>query len=483
MSLGQPLRRRVLFTLAVVSPLLTSCNNGDTLREAKPSAPDKWANFAHLEHLAETVGLDEPRRIIHIYANAPNYEWVGDDDEGIACVDDAARAAVVYLRDFELNGSTEHRETAEELIRFILYMQDESGLFYNFVLDNQLTINKTHPHSRVDEFDWWSARAVWALGTAARVLKTANPALSRDARDAVKRTYPHLSRLLEQYGTTRPRNGRDVPTWLVRETAADATSELLLGLHAANQAYPDPELSQRIDRLADGIDRMQWGTMARFPWSAHASWIDDWHGWGNSQTQALSEIGRLKSAVTEAENFYPRLLIDGWMHSFHLDDSTSVRTFEQIAYAVRCVSVGLVRLYQATGDERYAVMAGLAASWFTGNNVAGVEMYDPATGRGYDGINSEVQINRNSGAESTIEALYTMIEIDALPVAKRWAAAHAGRPQMLEVEGKKYLYKVFSTGAAGSETRAALVMNLTDEKLNVLFDSDIEPFFSGQIPK
>ncbi|WP_243664207.1 hypothetical protein [Rhodothermus marinus] len=33
---------------------------------------------------------------------------------------------------------------------------------------------------------------------------------------------------------------------------------------------------------------------------------------------------------------------------------------------------------------RYATMAGLAASWLTGNNEAGVAMYDPATGRGYD---------------------------------------------------------------------------------------------------
>ena len=35
-------------------------------------------------------------------------------------------------------------------------------------------------------------------------------------------------------------------------------------------------------------------------------------------------------------------------------------------------------------------------------------MYDPATGRCYDGINSPVDINRNSGAESTIEALLAL---------------------------------------------------------------------------
>ena len=35
--------------------------------------------------------------IIHIYSNYPDYAYVGDDDEGIACIDDAARAAIFYL--------------------------------------------------------------------------------------------------------------------------------------------------------------------------------------------------------------------------------------------------------------------------------------------------------------------------------------------------------------------------------------------------
>ena len=476
-----PVSQAALRALSLACVMLTACNNGNTYRPTDPALlPDRLANFSHLNHLSEIIGEDEPVRIVHIYSEAPDYQWVGDDDEGIACVDDAARAAVVYLRDFELNGTSEHRQAAEELLRFILAMQSESGLFYNFVLDNQLTINKTHRTSTAESFEWWAARAVWALGVGARTLKTANPDLSTDARDAVERTYPHLEKLLERYRETVEVNGRSVPQWLIHETASDATSELLLGLHSLNQAYPDPRLDGFIERFSDGIAQMQWGGMARFPWSAHASWIDSWHGWGNSQTQALSEIGKLQTAIAEAENFYPRLLVLGWIQSFNLDDQNSVREFAQIAYATRGVAVGLVRLYEATGDERYAVMAGLAASWFTGNNVAGIPMYDAETGRGYDGINSRDHVNQNAGAESTIEALLTIVEIERHPLTRRWAEAAGDTPGELKRDDKVYLYRVFTTGPETFESRVALVMNLSDEKLDLLFDPELEQFLTGQ---
>jgi len=62
-------------------------------------------------------------------------------------------------------------------------------------------------------------------------------------------------------------------------------------------------------------------------------------------------------------------------------------------------------------------MAGLAASWLTGNNPAGRPVYDPRTGRCFDGIRDSLTLNLNSGAESTIEALYTLVEVERYPPA------------------------------------------------------------------
>jgi hypothetical protein len=65
-------------------------------------------------------------------------------------------------------------------------------------------------------------------------------------------------------------------------------------------------------------------------------------------------------------------------------------------------------------------MAGLAASWLFGNNIAHQQMYDVESGRCFDGIMDSLTFNRNSGAESTIEALHTLVEIDRYPLAKKY---------------------------------------------------------------
>ena len=102
----------------------------------------------------------------------------------------------------------------------------------------------------------------------------------------------------------------------------------------------------------------------------------------------------------------------------------SIATFPQIAYDIRTTSLGFLQLYQATGNEDYATIAGLTASWLTGNNILGVPVYDPETGRCYDGIDNK-GIHLNSGAESTIEALFTLVEIFKVPKAQFWLGSRS----------------------------------------------------------
>src|ERR671916_189409 len=62
-------------------------------------------NLAHLNFLVEDVEIaGQPMAITHIYSESPRYEWVDASGEGIAAVDDAARAAIVYLTDYESTG-------------------------------------------------------------------------------------------------------------------------------------------------------------------------------------------------------------------------------------------------------------------------------------------------------------------------------------------------------------------------------------------
>jgi len=47
-------------------------------------------------------------------------------------------------------------------------------------------------------------------------------------------------------------------------------------------------------------------------------------------------------------------------------------------------------------------------------------IYDATSGRCYDGIDSARKINLNSGAESTIEALLTILEVEKNPIANNY---------------------------------------------------------------
>ena len=81
------------------------------------------------------------------------------------------------------------------------------------------------------------------------------------------------------------------------------------------------------------------------------------------------------------------------------------KQFSQIAYDIRPMVWASLKAFEITGDNSYAKQAGELSSWFFGNNIAGKSLYNPNSGRCYDGINDQHTINKNSGAESTIEAL------------------------------------------------------------------------------
>ncbi len=386
-------------------------------------------SFRHLEHLTDEITLaGDTVSIVHVYANYPDYEWVDAKEsgpEGIACVDDAARAAVLYLRDFELNRRNESLVRARKLLGFVLAMQDSDGQFYNFVFEDH-TINRDGRTS-FKSFGWWAARAVWGIGHGYRVFKEVDPAFATLLAGAMERSLPHASALLARYGQTETEGGFRIPQWLLYESGADATSEMVLGLVEYYRAEPTDTLRTIIRRLADGLVAMQDGDMKTYPFGMFRSWRTMWHMWGNSQTQALAAAGKalgdehmIVRAQREADGFYSRLLCEGLFKEMDLRLPASRVEFEQIAYSIRPMVVGLVRLYEATGNHDYLRLAGLSASWFFGNNAAGTPMYDPSTGRCYDGLKNRTEVNRNSGAESTIEALNALVELEFYPEAMKY---------------------------------------------------------------
>jgi len=75
-----------------------------------------------------------------------------------------------------------------------------------------------------------------------------------------------------------------------------------------------------------------------------------------------------------------------------------------MADAARCA-------LEVTGDQQWRAGIHAAAGWFAGDNDAGLMMWDPHTGRAFDGLHAD-DVNRNQGAESALALIATLIDLD-----------------------------------------------------------------------
>jgi hypothetical protein len=413
-----------------------------------PSRGD--VNLTHLSFLVEDVDIaGQPMAITHIYSEYPRYEWVDASGEGIACIDDAARAALVYLDDYERTADPASLAKARRLLNFVLYMQADDGQFYNFILDRAGTINQTG-NTSFKSSGWWAARAARALGEGYRVMRLVDLAYASRLDQAFRRIRDVWAREVGgRYGKYSQVHGVQVPAWLIAD-GGDVTSIAMLAMLDYDRATGGQDASTRdlLTKLGEALAAYQMGDSRNYPFGWHPDSATSpfaWHAWGSTQVFALARAGQqlarpewVTSARREADGLYTRLLAGQMVGEW----GVLPIAFPQIAYGADSITQGLVALHQATGDDVYGKLAGLAAGWFYGNNVAGFVMYDPATGRGFDGLlgPSSFRVNKNAGAESTIEALMAMQAVSADPVASRYlhympAAAHAW--QVLEAENAR----------------------------------------------
>ena len=441
-----------------------------------PQQPNSLVNFRHLEHLTEKIAFaGDTVSIVHIYSNYPDYHWVEAEDsgpEGVACVDDAARAAVVYLRHYELTGNLTSLIKAKSFLKFVLKMQAEDGEFYNFIFADH-SINRDGKTS-YKSFAWWAVRGVWSLCLGYRVFRQVDSGFASGLKSAIDRSLLHVSSLLQEYGEVQTVGKYRVPQWLPFKSGADVTSELEVGLVEYYVATGDQKVRGFIEKLSEGLMMMQDGDETSFPFGLHRSWQTTWHMWGNGQTQALAYAGKVfndsamvQSAEREARGFYSRLLIDGFMKEMDLAQPERRVEYEQIAYGLRPMIIGLIRLYEVTGRTEYLKMAGLAGSWFLGNNVLHEQIYDRSNGRCFDGIRDSLTLNKNSGAESTIEALYSVVELERYAQARKYLTYRKVKKQ----SSPKRLSAVFKDDRGGELT---LAIDLTKGSLLLLDGNESE---------
>jgi len=361
--------------------------------------------------------------ILHVYSDYPEYNWVPAKNEGIACVDDATRGVVAYLKHYELTHSKQSLQYAKYLLNFIFHMQADDGGFYNFIRDD-LTINKTGETSNNNKFNWWSARAVWAMGFAYYKLQDWQmfPEIQDTIRVRMHHAFGKMNRYLKpanrwqrQYGEKMPASG-----WLMND-ASNMSSEMTLGLIYYAAATKDSTANTLARQICDGLSAYQFGDSITYPFGLHPDGIPNifqWHAWGSRETQALATAARLldnpnpdwlQAAQKEADNL--------WMHMLLTDRWTRYETLPwnatQINYDMAPVVNGFTELYHTTGDENYAKKAALYTTWWFGNNPLRDLMYYESAGRFYDGIDGNIY-NRNSGGETNTEGLMALLDVKML---------------------------------------------------------------------
>ena len=415
----------IINSIVIVFLLFCGCTQNSKINNIT------FVTTSHLDFLYEEIFISgEKLGIIHIYCEYPNYQWVGDDDEGIACVDDAARALVFYLEHYQIQKNDEILNKVKGLIEFLLHMQSDNGYFYNFIFEDY-KINKIHKNS-IAKADWWTWREVWALSEAYRFFYIFDADYAEKIWVAYTKSIKVLKESIPKSNQIKFFKGFKIPTWLPHETASDQAALQILCLSNYYDITNDNEILKSINHLIDGILLRQSARKPSFPYGVFFSWKNIWHGWGNVQSYALLKSYQItgnqkvtEGALNEINGFYKYLLEQKYMSEIRFKKIeakiiiSESKQFPQIAYIIRPMVFACLEAFNITNDSSYAELAGKIACWFLGDNIANKQMYNPEIGLVYDGIISKDEINLNSGAESTIEGLLTLLAVEQNPISKK----------------------------------------------------------------
>ncbi len=354
--------------------------------------------------------------------------------QGAFNADDVARAAVVYIRHWAATGSETSRDRAYQMLRGLTYLQTASGAYAGNVVLWMQPDGTLHPSADPVELpdpsdsdaSYWVARTIWALGEGYAAFSAAgdleDEAFAGFLRERLELSIGAVDRqVLDTYPQLVSVDGRPTPSWLIAD-GADASAEAVLGLAAYVEAGGSDAARTTLTQLADGIALLSEGTTRSWPFGAVYPWALSrslWHAWGSQMPAALARASQalgtntyLAPAVKDSAGFMPWLLTSGGPDNGRLPTRLDQ---SQIAYGADSRVQSLLATAEATDKAGLRRLAGMQAAWFFGANAAGVPAYDPATGRTIDGISGDGVVNANSGAESTIHGLLTMLALDANP--------------------------------------------------------------------
>lgn len=302
-------------------------------------------------------------------------------------VDDNARALLVSL----LMGE-EGRNWANIFLDFMMGAQRQDGSWYNLYLDGI--------YYSWNDSDDCTGRAVLACCLA---VNSNWPELARKAYYMLDKAWPLLRSLRS------PR----------------AMAYALTGLCMLNTGLPyERQRHELIDLLSNRLCRL---------YDLHHShdwfWFEDYLTYCNgilphslfAAYQITGDKQILKVAY-ETLNFLNTILFrkgylmiignEGW---FHRGDSIPV--FDQQPVDAASTALACCEAYKALGKNEYLELSQLAYSWYLGNNIHGLTLFNEKTGACHDALTA-TGINENQGSEALLSFMLSKLLIEKISVSE-----------------------------------------------------------------
>lgn len=302
-------------------------------------------------------------------------------------LDDNARALIVAINYYQLYKKKECLDLAVTYLSFIAHAKRNDGLFYNF----QTFDHKFLPRVSEDAF----GECIWALGNL--ISSDVSPNLKLAAKDLFSEIEKNIVKLAS------PR---------AKAYAAIGLCQILKAEPANKQAYEGlKKLTGDLLTLYEKYHDRNW------------YWFEAYLTYANhilaaalfSASQILSDRKILAVATktlaflekeTHSEEGLPSPIgSHGW---FTKGDKKAI--FDQQSVEAAYAVVANLAAYEATKQKKYYEAALEWFSWFHGNNIKKVKVYDQVTGGCFDAVN-ENGVNLNQGAESIICYLLAYLEL------------------------------------------------------------------------
>jgi len=331
--------------------------------------------LAHVKRMTDDTGI-----VQHAKFGIPNLK------EGY-CLDDNSRALLMTTMAYRANKTQEPLDLMPVYLSFIHYMQNDDGLFKNFLSFNRMFKDD------IGSEDCFG-RTMWALGYL--LCYSPNDSYHRTALYIFQKSLPAVNSLKYSRGIANTIIGmtyylKQYPSEIkTKETAREMTEKLL--------------------SMYTGISKNGW------------NWFENIITYDNAilplalfhSAELFNDSRYLDAAVSAAKFLESVTMVSGYLRPVG-SNGWYPRNGKCAEYAQQAVDVmGMILLfskaYELTKEKKYLDSMFTSFMWYLGKNSLNLPVYDFETGGCNDGVEDH-GLNKNQGAESTLSYLISHLTL------------------------------------------------------------------------